>query len=380
MSTRLIVALASVAAAVGITVFGGQPAAAVPVAIPAAPAYAAPVIHGSSLDSYPWEPAKKVTVWHDPSSATFRIALQKKSGTGWKTVASKALGQRGKTTLGYKMAKEGTVQLRIAATEGGKTLSASPAQKVTWQRSRSVVNHRYSNYTKPFAEADGKVAAGDQARHGLYVWTGRSARTGALQMRKNGQWVTVQKLAWKKKSSGIPPLVIAKTPKTKSNVSRKYRIVVNASAYEKGWTSKTGTVRHENPRSYTGYRKLSYDYMKKYCPNQIITVKKGGSESTAHSGSLRIEMAPGYQGSQHKAIALHECAHIITFRLYGNDLEAMDRRLNKIFKTNNGVEMVADCMAYRMGADRNAAVNWYTQDCKGARGTAARDILAGRKP
>ena len=58
----------------------------------------------------------------------------------------------------------------------------------------------------------------------------------------------------------------------------------------------------------------------------------------------------------------------------------MDRRLNKIFKSSNGVEMVADCMAYRMGADRNAAVDWYTQDCKGARGTAAKNILAGTKP
>ena len=65
MPTRLLVALASVAAAVGIMVFAGQPAAAVPVAIPASPSYAVPVIHGSSLDSYPWEPAKKVTVWHD---------------------------------------------------------------------------------------------------------------------------------------------------------------------------------------------------------------------------------------------------------------------------------------------------------------------------
>ncbi|UNK46190.1 hypothetical protein [Arthrobacter sulfonylureivorans] len=381
MFARLIVALASAAAAVGLMVFAGQPAAAAePVTIPAAPAYEAPVLYGSSLDSYRWEPSKKFTVWHDPWASTYRIALQLKSGTSWKTVGSKAPGKQGKTTLGYKMAKEGTVHMRIAATEGGRTLASSPAQKVTWKRDRSDIHHRYSNYTKPFAEAEGKVAAGDQARHGVYVWTGRSARIGALQMHKNGQWVTVQKLVWKKKSSGTPPLAIAKTPKTQSNVTRKYRIVVNASAYEKGWTSKTGTVRHENPRSYTGYRKLSYDYMKKYCPNQIITVKKGGSASTAHSGSLRIEMAPGYQGSQHKAIALHECAHIITFRLYGNGLEAMDSRLNKIFKSSNGVEMVADCMAYRMGADPKAAVNWYTQDCKGSRGTAAKNILAGKKP
>jgi hypothetical protein len=379
MSARLLVALASAAAVVGLTLFAGQPAAAVEtVTIPAAPASGK--VHGSSLNSYSWEPAKKFTVWHDPGSSGYRIALQVKRGSSWKTVDSKSPGKQGKTTLRYKMAKEGTVRVRIAATEGSRTLSASPAQKIVWKRDRSAVEHRYSNYTKPFAEAEGKVAAGDQARHGVYVWTGRSARTGSLQMHKNGQWVTVQKLAWKKKTSGTPPLAIAKTPKTKSNVTRKYRIVVNASAYEKGWTSKTGTVRHENPRSYTGYRKLSYDYMRKYCPNQIITVKKGGSASTAHSGSLRIEMAPGYQGSQHKAIALHECAHIITFRLYGNNLEAMDNRLNKIFKATNGVEMVADCMAYRMGADPKAAVNWYTQDCKGSRGTAAKNILAGKKP
>ena len=163
--------------------------------------------------------------------------------------------------------------------------------------------------------------------------------------------------------SGAPPLATAKTPTTKSQRHAEISNCCERLGLQKGWVSKIGTVRHENPRSYTGYRKLSYDYMKKYCPNQVITVKKGGSASTAHSGSLRIEMAPG-QGSQHKAIALHECAHIITFRLYGSGLEAMDRRLNKIFKSSNGVEMVADCMAYRMGADRSA-VNWYTQDCKG---------------
>src|SRR6185312_4046911 len=123
------------------------------VTIQAAPASEAPVLYGSSLDSYPWEPAKKFTVLHDPGSSGYRIALQLRSGSNWKTVDTKAPGKQGKTRLGYKMAKEGTVQVRIAATEGSRTLSASPAQKVTWKRDRSEVSHRYSNYTRPFAEA-----------------------------------------------------------------------------------------------------------------------------------------------------------------------------------------------------------------------------------
>jgi len=378
MLIRALTAFVSAAAIAGAMLVGGQAAvAAAPVAVPATMDYGDPFAYDLWSNTPDYDPKKTFTVYHTLATR-HRLALQVKSGSSWKTVATKTPSGSGETKLTYKLPKESSASLRAVMSEGSRTVSTTDTVKVRWKRESTQAMPQYFNHPKPFSRAEGRVAANDQAQYGIYVATDISARTGSLQMQKGSKWANVQKLTWKKTKYG-QTLLIVKSPKTKSNTTRKYRVVVNPTAYEKGWTSKTGTLKHENPRTYTGYRKQAYDAMKKYCPNQIITVKKGGWESTAHGGSNRIEMAPGMSGATLKGVALHECAHIITFRVSGDDFSGVEKRLNKIYKSKIGVEMVADCMAFRMGADKRASVHWYTTDCKGGRGTAAKKILAGKK-
>ena len=377
MIKRSTFALVTAVAIAGTMLIGGQAAtAAASVTIPAT-AYEDPFAYDIGTNTPEHDPNKTITVYHYDTTPQHRLDLQIRSGINWKTVARKATSNSGQTQLAYKFPKEGHAYFRAVLIDGSRTISTTDDEKVRWKRADTEAWMTTSR-DAPFEEAEGRVAANDQAKTRIYVNTSISTRTGSLQKAKGSKWVNIQKLTWKKSKSGRT--ITVKSPKTKANATIRYRVVVNPTTYEKGWTSKSGAIKHENPRTYTGYRKQAYDAMKKYCPNQIITVKKGGNISTAHPGSNRIEMAPRLTGATLKGVALHECAHIITFRVMGDDYYEVGQRLNKIYKSKIGIEMVADCMAFRMGADKRAPVYWYTTNCKGARDTAAKRILAGKKP
>jgi hypothetical protein len=89
-----------------------------------------------------------------------------------------------------------------------------------------------------------------------------------------------------------------------------------------------------------------------------------------------------------RAVQLHECAHILQYRTYRYDDEALDANMHRIYPngTSLGTEHMADCMADAMGARRvssSGGATWtvgYGGTCTSAQLAAARKVIAGVRP
>ena len=318
------------------------------------------------------------------------LSVQALKGKTWKQVWTRKIAAEGySATASFTVAREGTVALRAVVTRAGKIQATSKA--TTAKYARKATKGYLGGWGNLFQDAEGHIASGDRRSDSVQLSYVLSTRTAYLQQYRGGKWKNVQKVILKKGKYGDAAGRFT-TPKESATVSVKYRVRVSETAYEKAWTSPSTKIKHMNPKHYKGYIKTAHDYMKRYCPNQVVVYapKRYGGQlnysSTAWYPSYRIEMSPNYsKGGGMKFVALHECAHIRTFKLavklHGvNGMGKMEARLNKIYGRNNGggTEQVADCMAKAMGGDiRNAG---YTKKCSGNRGTAAKRILAGKMP
>ncbi|MGF9662190.1 hypothetical protein AAIH25_10005 [Arthrobacter crystallopoietes] len=254
------------------------------------------------------------------------------------------------------------------------------AQPATAATTTTVVAAGSTNAKALFNNAGGYVASNKSFGQSYYLKNIKSNRTGVLQESRGGKWVTLRKLSWRKQAGLVnSTAVTVRTTKTTASVVKKYRLVVSATKLEKQWVSATATLRHQNPRHYTGYKRTVYNTVKKYCPNVII-LTESRTRSYTYSTSLRMNVARRPAGQLLKYAALHECAHVRQFSLYSPSQQpTLHKKLNSIYKTTRGVEMAADCMAFRMGVNSKLIFGTYTKNCSGARGTAAAKLLAGRK-
>ena len=307
------------------------------------------------------------------------IAVQRLNGTKWTTLwtTPKALASGKLADYSYTFTQEGKATFRAVATKAGATVAISPNTVVSYARDVTTV---FTPSAKTlFGESEGKVAAGAQLSAAITLVGIQSTRTGAWQELRGNTWTTLQKLSWTPKpATGISTPQTVKTVSTTADTVKKYRFIVDATTREKAYVSATTAITHVNPARYTGYKLQAYNYMKKYCPAQIINVISPGA-SYAYYPSYKINMASQYKaGKSFQYVALHECAHIRTFKLYASNINGMYQRLDAIYG-GNGVEQVADCMAYQMGADVRYG-GTYTKNCTGYRGTAAKLILQGKKP
>ncbi|WP_156250787.1 hypothetical protein [Pseudactinotalea terrae] len=77
-------------------------------------------------------------------------------------------------------------------------------------------------------------------------------------------------------------------------------------------------------------------------------------------------------------VIAHECVHLIQYRVYGGNVDALAADMNRIYGGSgfSGLEQNADCVTQRWGI---STYN-YTTSCGGARGDAAAAIAAGHKP
>lgn len=77
-------------------------------------------------------------------------------------------------------------------------------------------------------------------------------------------------------------------------------------------------------------------------------------------------------------VVAHECVHLKQYRIYGGDINALERDMNAIYGGTgySGLEQNADCVTRRWGISQYN----YTASCGGARGKAAAAIAAGHKP
>lgn len=89
-----------------------------------------------------------------------------------------------------------------------------------------------------------------------------------------------------------------------------------------------------------------------------------------------------------RAVQLHECAHILQYRAYRYDGDALDANMDRIYPDGEfeGVEHMADCMADAMGARRvstSGGTTWtvgYGGTCSSTQLSAARKVIAGVRP
>jgi hypothetical protein len=272
--------------------------------------------------------------------------------------------------------------LGVCAVMTGAVLAAVPAVAAPAAAApTTVVVPGKADPTALFADAGGYVASNRSAGQTVLLKNIKTDRTGTLQEYSNGRWVDRQKLVWKKRTGRADSTTAAvATPRTTSTVTRTYRLVINATAGEQVWRSATAVLRHENPRSYTGYRKAVYDLMKGYCPDVVI-VQEHNTRSYVYAHSLKVNVGVRPAGPLRRYAALHECAHVLQFSLYRQDQEVLAAKLNAVYRTNGsqGIEQAADCMAFRMGIAPRDISGTYTKDCSGARGAAAARLLNGQR-
>lgn len=307
-----------------------------------------------------------------------RVLLQLRSGKKWATVSERTLtGPASSTRTSYRFKREGTASFRAVLVRGSTTVAGTATRSATYRR---VATEAWTNApdNRLFTRIGGRIAAGERTADTVVVFGQFGRRTVSLQVLRGKKWTTIARRA-----TAGPGYVTARfsTPSTSATVTRKYRYQVAGTTAERGVTSRVTTVRHMNPKDYRGAVRTAYTYMKRYCPRQVITLSSNPRQDTSYSTypTMQIELARTLTpGKTMQYIALHECAHIRTFKVYGDSIDAGEKRLDRIYGKGNGVEMLADCMAYRMGADKRYGGS-YTTRCTGARGTAAQKVLAGKK-
>lgn len=307
-----------------------------------------------------------------------RVLLQRRSGTRWATVSTRTLAHPAASTrASYRFKREGSASFRAAVVRRGTTVATTASRAATYRR---VSTEAWTNApdNRLFTRIGGRIAAGERTSDTVVVFGQFSRRTVSLQVLRGTKWTTIARRTTSGPGYGTARFT---TPPTTATVTRKYRYQVSGTTAERGVTSRATTVRHMNPKDYRGAVRTAYTYMKHYCPRQVITLSSNPRQDTSYSTypNMQIELARTLTpGKTMQYIALHECAHIRTFKVYGDSIEAGEKKLDKIYGRGYGVEMLADCMAYRMGADKHFGGS-YTTRCTGARGTAAARVLAGKK-
>jgi hypothetical protein len=337
---------------------------------PSVPPAATPKITIYSLSQNP-DPVKQFSFSVEGFTGA-KVSLQRLDAGTWKTAATTGVLKADEPTLSATLGAEGTAVFRGILTKDGKTIATSSTQKVTYARKATSV---YANVR--FGDEDKHVRAGTQRSETFGLNSPLGERRGTFQVYRNGAWTALQTVRFTAANGWSATL---KTPLVSATVKQSYRLTIEVTPQEKAWTSSTTVIEHLSAKDYdTYFKKTASNYMKAYCPNQAIRLIDGPI-SYADYPSYVIRMGRGVQvGLPLKFVALHECAHILSYRLYSKDVPKLYSRMNAIYGNRpEGMEQLADCMAYAMGGTKG--FGYYTGNCSGARGDAARKVLAGKKP
>lgn len=240
-----------------------------------------------------------------------------------------------------------------------------------------------------YMEQDAHVAYWDAAEplHEMWVYPA-FGRTVHLQRNDGGTWVDVatyptdDDLMYDVVEPAIPPLQV--------DGDVEYRLFSPGGTYDLELVSDPIRVNHQDRERWRSLRDAAFQTVAAYCPDADIHVDMPFDDvdlaGFAYYATGEIGLAPDLSGDLLQSVALHECAHTIQGRVFGDDLTAQSARLLEIYgplpaldvgEVDAGMEQNADCMAEVMGA---RLPGYYTQDCSGARGDAARAVLEGRLP
>lgn len=175
-----------------------------------------------------------------------------------------------------------------------------------------------------------------------------------------------------------------------------------------GWIStkdlgkpKAGSAWGAGKSSYTDreYRQAVGEHINRWCPGVVIVVGDH-DRFYATNDPLMIHFGRQWENdpttASVRAIALHECAHIIQFSTYRLDESLYSALYSPVFREateklnpradGQGIEYLADCMSELMGATRHGTDHngrnyevGYGLACTKDLYDAARTILGGRK-
>lgn len=250
---------------------------------------------------------------------------------------------------------------------------AGKAQKVTYNYHKlSFHNNSSSEF---WGAIENRWVVNTQTRaNNVYALYGAGVKV-SLQKKSGSKWSTVKTFTLDKKDYAEGKITI---PSVSKAGTYTYRLHASKGKYTTSATSRSVTVKVEDPRKYTGYKKSTYNYAKKYCPNVIIDTAKPNKSwaGKAYLYEKRFIIVTGLSKGSQKFVALHECAHIIQGKVYPSYNE-LEKSANKIYRAKNGIEQMADCMTFKMGGSSKYA--GYTKNCSGERGKAAARVLSGKK-
>lgn len=171
---------------------------------------------------------------------------------------------------------------------------------------------------------------------------------------------------------------------------QKLRVWSGGSVFATGKSLGSGSTYTTDTTKYGKYIAQARGYIKAYCPNTPVHVRKAPKENWAglawrrggYDGNTAwmdtwIELQPGLKGQELREVALHECAHIVQYRNeVGTRFTGHDAYVKKIAKVYGSkpaaAEQQADCMAAAiMGTTR---YGYYTKSCSGKRATEAKAL------
>lgn len=306
------------------------------------------------------------------------VYVQEKRGTKWYSIQkAKRTVASGKVKIQYDVPVKNagtTNYFRLYHPATSKANSwASKAQKVTYTYHKLAF---HNNSSANFWQAiENRWVVNTQTRaNNVYALYGAGVKV-VLQKKSGTKWANVKTFTLDKKDYAQGKIVV---PAVAKSGNYTYRLYAYKGKYTTSATSRSITVKVEDPRKYTGYKKSTYNYVKKYCPNVIIDTAKPNKSwaGKAYLYEKRFYIVTGLSAGAQKFVGLHECAHIIQGKVYPS-YDELEKSANKIYRAKNGVEQMADCMTFKMGGSTKYA--GYTKNCSGTRGTAATKVLSGKK-
>ncbi|MGL3805033.1 SH3 domain-containing protein [Paeniglutamicibacter sp. R2-26] len=161
----------------------------------------------------------------------------------------------------------------------------------------------------------------------------------------------------------------------------------------KGVSLKAAAGAGKKSYSDSAWSKKIRQNISRYCPSIPVRVSKTKGEYYAESIPRSITLSRvgnnDPDAANIKAVALHECAHILQFTVYPSGfakLTSFAERINPR-RDGRGIEHLADCMSDKMGAKRtgtlpngNTYIAGYKGKCTSAQNQAASALLAGKRP
>ena len=258
------------------------------------------------------------------------------------------------------------------------------------------------------------------ASKGYVVWGTGKTSAGHTQIKFFGKsaWVKSNKLkrvavANYTTTRGTKLRSQAASGRALASLPRDYTVGTLTNANKKRWIQvqyrgTTGWVAAKDLKgaslsAATGAGKKSYSdaawskkvqkNIAKHCPSIPVRVSKVKGEYYAESIPRRITLSRignnDPDAANIKAVALHECAHILQFKVYPSGFAKLTRYADRINprRDGRGIEHLADCMSDKMGAKRtgtlsngNRYIAGYQGKCTAAQKKAASALLAGKRP